>query len=95
MEKTMENRTLAQVSVMARINKTKQPRGGYIKPKDFNVFELNDGIDLHPEENIHSTLIGLAVDYLTRFTMGTSLEKAFNRLISLITSFSFLSFPNS
>ena len=59
-----------------RIAKTKQPRGGYIKPKDFNVIELNDGIDLYEKENIHSTLIGLAVDYLTRFTMGTSLEKA-------------------
>ena len=65
------------VSVMARVNKIKQPRGGYIKPKDFNIFVLNDGIDLYTEENIHSTLIGLAVDYLTRFTMGTSLEKAF------------------
>lgn len=65
------------VSVMGRVKKTKQPRGGYIKPKDFNVFELNDGIDLYEEENIHSSLIGLAIDYLTRFTMGTSLEKAF------------------
>ncbi|MCU5712630.1 hypothetical protein P9W89_04950 [Bacillus cereus] len=65
------------VSVTGRIAKTKQPRGGYIKPKDFNIIELNDGIDLHEEENIHSTLIGLAVDYLTRFTTGTSLEQAF------------------
>uniref|UniRef100_UPI0036D2A588 hypothetical protein n=1 Tax=Streptomyces atratus TaxID=1893 RepID=UPI0036D2A588 len=62
---------------MGRVTKTKQPRGGYIKPKDFNVIELNDGIDLYGEENIHSTLIGLSVDYLTRFTMGTSLEKTF------------------
>ncbi|EOO11224.1 hypothetical protein [Bacillus cereus] len=70
------------VSVTQRISKIKQPRGGYVKPKDFNVIELNDGIVLYEEENIHSTLIGLAVDYLTRFTMGTSLEKAFR--ISLI-----------
>ncbi|AOY18380.1 MULTISPECIES: hypothetical protein [unclassified Bacillus cereus group] len=65
------------VSVTQRLSKVKQPRGGYIKPKDFNTIELNDGIDLYEEENIHSTLIGLAVDYLARFTMGTSLEKAF------------------
>ncbi|MEB9970344.1 hypothetical protein P4K82_01870 [Bacillus cereus] len=65
------------VSVTQRLSKVKQPRGGYIKPKDFNTIELNDGIDLYEEENIHSTLIGLAVDYLTRFTMGTALEKAF------------------
>lgn len=65
------------VSVTQRLSKVKQPRGGYIKPKDFNTIELNDAIDLYEEENIHSTLMGLAVDYLTRFTMGTSLEKAF------------------
>ena len=65
------------VSVMTRIGKVKQPRGGYIKPKDLSVFELNDGIDLHAEENIHATLVGMAVNYLTRFTLGTSLEEAF------------------
>ncbi|KAA0780800.1 hypothetical protein [Bacillus sp. BPN334] len=70
------------VSVTQRISKIKQPRGGYIKPKNFDVIELNDGIVLYEEENIHSALTGLAVDYLTRFTMGTSLEKAFR--ISLI-----------
>ncbi|MEI5948050.1 hypothetical protein WBS58_22360 [Bacillus albus] len=70
------------VSVTQRISKIKQPRGGYVKPKDFDVIELNDGIVLYEEENIHSALTGLAVDYLTRFTMGTSLEKAFR--ISLI-----------
>lgn len=65
------------VSVMRKVKETKQPRGGYIKPKDFTVIELNDGVDLHEEENIHSTLIGLAVDYLTRVNLGTSLEEAF------------------
>ncbi|PLR65560.1 hypothetical protein [Bacillus sp. UMB0893] len=65
------------VSVMRKVKETKQPRGGYIKPKDFNVIELNDGVDLHEKENIHSSLMGLAVDYLTRVTLGTSLEKAF------------------
>ncbi|MEY8345885.1 hypothetical protein [Niallia circulans] len=64
-------------SVMRRVKDTKQPRGGYIKPKDFKVFELNDGKVLFDEENIHAVLIGLAVEYLTRFTMGTSLENTF------------------
>lgn len=62
---------------MARIGKVKQPRGGYIKPKDLSVLELKDNIELHTEENIHPTLVGLAVDYLTRFTLGTSLEESF------------------
>lgn len=65
------------VSVMARVGKVKQPRGGYIKPKELSVLKLEDGIDLHTEESIHPTLVGLAVDYLTRFTLGTSLEESF------------------
>lgn len=65
------------VSVTRRVTEVKQPRGGYIKPKEFSVIELSDGIDLYPEENIHPTLIGIAVDYMTRFTLGTSLQNAF------------------
>lgn len=65
------------VSVTTRISQVKQPRGGYINPRDLSVVELTDCIQLHPEENIHTTLFELAVDYLTRFTLGTSLEEAF------------------
>lgn len=65
------------VSVTNRITQVKQPRGGYIKPKDFKLIELNDSKELYPDENTHSTIVGLAVDYLTRFTMGTPAEEAF------------------
>jgi len=65
------------VSVTNRITQVKQPRGGYIKPKDFKLVELNDSKALFPDENTHSTLVGLAVDYLTRFTMGTPAKEAF------------------
>lgn len=78
------------VSVMARVKQVKQPRGGYINPKEFNVFELIDGIDLYPTENIHATLMGIVVDYLTRFTLGTSLEDAFK--ISLQGAFNIKEF---
>lgn len=64
-------------SVTQRIKEIKQPRGGYIKPKDFNVTVLKDGIELNETENIHSGLVGLAVDYMTRFNSGTSLQEAF------------------
>lgn len=65
-------------SVTRRIKQIKQPRGGYIKPKDFMVTSLGDGIDaLHPEENIHPSLIGLSVDYLSRYMAGASEMEAF------------------
>lgn len=70
------------VSVTQRIKQIKQPRGGYVKPKDFIVTELNDGSELYNDENIHSILVGIVVDYLTRYVLGASLESAFS--ISLI-----------
>lgn len=64
-------------SVTKRISMIKQPHGGYVKPRDMQVVELNDGINLHEDESINPILIGLAVDYLSRFIFGTPLEKAF------------------
>lgn len=65
------------VSVTQRINSIKQPRGGYVKPKEFTVTSLDDNVELNTDENIHSSLVGLAVDYLTRFMMGKPLNEAF------------------
>lgn len=64
-------------SVTARIRSIKQPMGGYIKPSDFQITDMNDGIILNSEENIHGTIVGMAVDYLTRFSVGTDVAKAF------------------
>lgn len=71
-------------SVTQRINSIKQPRGGYIKPKEFTEIKLDDGIELNSNENIHASLIGLAVDYLTRLMTGTAAKEAF--YISLLGS---------
>ena len=43
----------------------------------FDITSIDDGKTLNEAENIHASLIGLAVDYLTRFMMGTSVEEAF------------------
>lgn len=64
-------------SVTQRIGKIKQPYGGYINKKSFNVVQLEDNITLNDNENISPGLIGLAVDYMTRFMMGTKKEEAF------------------
>lgn len=66
------------VSVTQRIKQVKQPRGGYINPKELTVISLGDGADaLNPVENVHVSLMGLAVDYMTRFMTGSSAAKAF------------------
>ena len=65
------------VSGTQRIKQIKQPRGGYIRPKEFNITILDDNIKLNEKENIHSSLVGLAVDYMTRYSIGTPINEAF------------------
>lgn len=65
-------------SVTQRIKQVKQPRGGYIKPKNMTAISLGEGIDaLNPDEATHAGLVGLAVDYMTRFMLGAPVEEAF------------------
>ena len=69
------------VSVTQRIKIVSQPRGGYINPKEFEVTQL-EMKDTLGEENISPGLVGLAVDYLTRFSSGASKEEAFKISLS-------------
>ncbi len=64
-------------SVTGRISSVKQPRGGYIKPSEFSAIVIDDGITLNEDENIHGSTIGMVVDYLTRYRMGTPVAEAF------------------
>ncbi|NPC94090.1 hypothetical protein HOO54_18155 [Bacillus sp. WMMC1349] len=73
------------VSVTKRITQVKQPRGGYIKPKDFVITDLVDTDILNESENISGGLVGMVVDYLTRFLNGEPIEKAFK--ISLMGAY--------
>lgn len=68
-------------SVTQRIKEITQPRGGYLPIKKFKVESFEDGMELG-EENIHSSLIGLAVDYLTRFMRTQEVEDSFK--VSLV-----------
>lgn len=69
-------------SVTQRIKDITQPRGGYVKLSEFDCVEMNDNAELFDEENIHHTLVGMAVDYLSRMKVGYSPEDAFE--ISLL-----------
>ena len=64
-------------SVTTRIKEIKQPDGGYLKISDFDIIVLNDDNVLNENENIHALVIGLVVDYMTRFMAGTEIDKAF------------------
>lgn len=64
--------------VTDRIRQVTQPRGGYIPPRSLSKVILGDGIEaLNPNEVTNAGLVGLSVDYLTRFMLGSPLNKAF------------------
>ena len=64
-------------SVTARINQIKQPTGGYIKPSQFKAIQLEDDFFLYEKENIHGSVVGMAVDYLTRWIKSGDLLESF------------------
>lgn len=69
-------------SVTKRIQLIKQPYGGYVRPSSFHKFTIEDNEELFEIENINPGLVGIAVDYLTRFLIEGNKEVAFE--ISLL-----------
>lgn len=65
-------------SVTARIEQIKQPWGGYLKLSEFETIQMDDNQELMPDENIHGTIVGMVVDYLTRYMVGEELRDAFD-----------------
>ncbi len=64
-------------SVTRRIRSIKQPEGGYVNISKFSIEKIEDDFLLNENENINPGVVGMAVDYLTRFVMGERVEKAF------------------
>ena len=69
-------------SVTQRVKNVQQPRGGYLPIKNFTKEIFNDENILNESENISPSLVGTAVDYLTRFMLENNVDKAFR--ISLL-----------
>lgn len=64
-------------SVTGRIKEIKQPRGGYVKPSQFRTIEIMNNTMLYEKENIHPTIVGMVVDYMTRFCSNKRKDEAF------------------
>lgn len=67
------------VSVTTRTRTVKQPYGGYLPVKQMNKIQYEDNIKLHStnDEFVSPSIIGLAVDYLTRLMMGHNKKEVF------------------
>lgn len=72
---------IAGCSVTTRIKRIHQPRGGFLNPKSFEVIDLQaeskNKKELNPEETLSPSIMGLLVDYLTRFMIGENSAEAF------------------
>lgn len=66
------------VTVTKFVKSTKQPRGGFINKKELKEVTLNDGVVLSENENLHASIVGLAVDYLTRYYLTGNSDEAFD-----------------
>lgn len=64
-------------SVTRRTTDITQPRGGYLNPNLFTVYNVLTDYKLRPTENIHPALLGSVVDYLTRIMLGIAPKDAF------------------
>jgi len=64
-------------TVKQRTKQVKQPRGGYAPLKLFDIHDLDDSITLNEIENVHSSIVGAAIDYLSRILFGTNKRQAF------------------
>ena len=64
-------------SVTQRVKAVNQPQGGYINPSSLEVTPVGSDRDELCEEGVHASLVGMAVDYLTRVMTGTSVRNAF------------------
>ena len=69
-------------TVVSRIKQIKQPYGGYVPLTMFEEIKFDDEIILNDNETIHASIVGMAVDYLTRFIINNNAEEAFH--ISII-----------
>lgn len=68
-------------TVSMRSRQFKQPRGGFINPRAMTVHQLVDGHQTpldQKAENLHPSLIGTTVDYLSRLAGGADPRHAFH-----------------
>lgn len=66
------------LSVSQISKREKQPWGGYLRPSQFKQIVLKDDNVLAANENIHGNLVGMAVDYLTRYMLGEDIFDVFD-----------------
>lgn len=66
------------IPVTRRIRMVRQPRGGWLPVSAFTRVELGDSTPLRPITDVPPSVLGLAVDYLSRVACGDDPFSAFS-----------------
>ena len=69
-------------SVTQRVKQIRQPYGGFVRPRDFEVVEFEDDKVLLAE-NLYGGSVATVVDYMTRFIIEGFAEKAFDNITKI------------
>lgn len=64
-------------SVTGIAKKAKQPKGGYVKLSSFVEEQRSDNLPFAGEYSVPASIVGIAVDYLSRVALGTGVNEAF------------------
>lgn len=75
--KKQQTKSVAGCSVTQRVKMIKQPVSGYLPINCFGIQVFDDGKKFYKKLNISPDLLGVIVDYLTRFVCGCDKEEAF------------------
>lgn len=59
------------------VRNTTQPNGGYVNPREMRKVDLESGTKLNPRENISPAMMGLIVDYMSRYALTGDPNDAF------------------
>lgn len=65
-------------SVQTIVSTIPQPQGGFLNIDTFEQDYIEDFQRLSIRENLHPAVVGLIVDYMTRFMLGKTPEEAFS-----------------
>lgn len=80
-KKTTTEQTFLTVTQRAR--SVKQPYGGYVSIKEFELIKYEDNKKLYDlsEENLSPTMVGTVVEYFSRILSGATVERAFQKAL--------------
>lgn len=69
-------------SILEIIKNTKQPKNGYLEVNKFKEVSFSDDLVISDSENIPISIVGIVIDYMTRFMITNDVRNSFRVSLS-------------